>query len=365
MTEIETVVGLDIGGANIKAVKITHRLDGMSIEDVIREYTPLWIVGVEGLREKISNIKKRLGVGSSPYLVGVCMTAELSDVFFSKAEGVNRVVDVVEEVFADAAEIFYVNYNAELVTASRARSNPIEIAAANWAASAWILENVVTRLGLENAVFIDIGSTSTTIIPLVNGKATVRGRTDPEKLLFGELVYVGTLRTDVSSLIDKAPYKGFYVGICRERFSLVGDAQLILGYIRPEDYTSDTADGRGKSVAEALARLARVVCADSSMISLAEGKEIARYIYEKQVFKVFEALIQIRSWISSKGIDLDGFAAIIAGTGKHIAFEAARRAGFERIVDIDHVLGKPLASVIPAYGAALMVLSWNENAGSS
>jgi len=234
--------------------------------------------------------------------------------------------------------------------------NHLKIAAANWAASAWFLERILPSRGLANAIFIDIGSTTTTIIPIVKGRVAVRGKTDPEKLLYGELVYVGTLRTDVASLIDRAPYKGFYVGVCREKFSLVGDVHLVLRYIKPEDYTTETADGRGKDVENAVARLSRVVCADKDMVSIAEVREIARYIYEVEIFKVFQALIQIRSWLASQNVDLDNFVAVVAGIGKHIASEAARRAGFVKIIDIDELVGYQLAGVIPAYGTALMVL---------
>jgi probable H4MPT-linked C1 transfer pathway protein len=350
------IVGLDIGGANIKAVKVST--DGRNVQLVsnVREYMPIWIRGVEGLREKLSVIKNRFRIESSRYFVGVCMTAELSDIFYTKDEGVKKIVDVVEEVFRDAVGRFYVNYYFQLVKAEEAKANSITIAAANWVASAWLLEKILPSHGLKDAVFIDIGSTTTTIIPIVKSRTIIRGRTDPEKLIFGELVYIGTLRTDVTSIIDRVPYKGFYVGICREKFSLIGDVHLILGYIKPDDYTTETADGRGKNIENAIARLARIICADKDIVNIAEVREIARYIYEVTIFKVFQALIQIRSWLASQGIDLNNFVTITAGIGKHIAFEAARRAGFTKIIDIEELIGYPLAGVIPAYGVALMVL---------
>jgi probable H4MPT-linked C1 transfer pathway protein len=350
------VIGFDIGGANIKAVKISVDGKNIVLENLVREYMPIWIRGVKGLKEKLEEIKNRFKVELGKYFVGVCMTAELSDIFYTKSEGVAKIIEVVEEVFKDAVDRFYVNYDFQLVKAEEAKTKPITIAAANWAASAWFLERILPSHGLANAIFIDIGSTTTTIIPIVKGRVAVRGKTDPEKLLYGELVYVGTLRTDVASLIDRAPYKGFYVGICREKFSLVGDVHLVLRYIKPEDYTTETADGRGKDVENAVARLSRVVCADKDMVSIAEVREIARYIYEVEIFKVFQALIQIRSWLASQNVDLDNFVAVVAGIGKHIASEAARRAGFVKIIDIDELVGYQLAGVIPAYGTALMVL---------
>lgn len=219
------------------------------------------------------------------------MTAELSDIFPSKDIGVRNVVEIVEDVFSDAIERFYVAYDLRLIRAEEVYTNTIAVAAANWAASAWLLEKISVDHGIENALFVDIGSTTTTIIPLIHGKAVVRARTDPDKLVYGELVYLGTLRTDVSSIVSRVPYKGLYAGVCRERFALMGDVQLILGYIDSASYTTETADGRGKSVEEAMARLSRVVCADMSMVNPIEVKEIARYIHESAVFKVFEAIV--------------------------------------------------------------------------
>jgi len=85
--------------------------------------------------------------------------------------------------------------------------------------------------------------------------------------------------------------------------------------------------------------------------------EIARYIYEAQVFKVFEALIQIRSWLASIGADLDSFVIMVAGVGKRLALEASERAGFKQFVDVDDVIGEKISPVLPAYAAALMALN--------
>ena len=79
------------------------------------------------------------------------------------------------------------------------------------------LERLAEEKRLKNAVFIDIGNTTTTIIPVVNGKIAVRVNTDPEKLVFGEFIYTSVLRTNVCAVIDKVPYKGALgQGIFRE-----------------------------------------------------------------------------------------------------------------------------------------------------
>lgn len=348
-------VGLDIGGANIKAVKVVYEENSLKIANVARVYNPIWVLGPKSIENVLSDVKKVFGLERGKYYVGACITAELSDVFETKDVGVKTVVEITENVFDDSIENYFVSIDMGLKSGEEALRNPIVLAAANWAASAWLLERISVEKMIRDFVFVDIGSTTTTIIPIANGKAMIRGFWDPEKLAFGEIVYTGVLRTNVCSIVDKVPYKGFFARVSSERFALSGDIHLVLGYIKSDEYTTETADGRGKSFEEAIARIARVPCADTKMLSVDEVIEIARYVYEAQVFKVFEALMQIRSWLASKGFKPSLFSAIVAGIGKHIAVEACRRAGFKEILDIDNVVGSKIASVFPAYASALMV----------
>jgi probable H4MPT-linked C1 transfer pathway protein len=353
------ILGLDIGGANVKVVNTIPTPDGrgVSVTDVIRRYHPLWLRGVGSLKQLLEEVKGGLHLRSGEYYVGVAMTAELSDIFRTKYEGVKTIVEVVEEVFSDSKKTYYVTVDMNLTDSTEAVRNYLRVAAANWAATAWLMKYKCSEWGIHDAVLVDIGSTTTTIIPMVDCDVRVRGYTDPEKLTYGELVYTGILRGNVATLVSSVPYKGFYTRVSSERFSLIGDVHLLLGNISSEDYTTETADGRGKSLEEAMQRIARIICADSNIINLTEAVEIARYIYEKQVFTVFEALMQIRSWLASQGVNLDRFTAITAGLGEFLAAEASRRAGFKRVVSINELVGKGVAGVLPSYALTLMVLN--------
>jgi len=350
------IIGLDIGGANIKAVKLKPLNKVLEVKDVVREYFPLWIHGKKGLERKLYELRSRLVDEPRNYFVSVCMTAELCDIYRVKREGVEHVVNTVCNVFRDSLGIRFVTVDMRLVDKDEAIRNYLKVAAANWAATAWFLERYCTMWGLPNSILIDIGSTTTSIIPLINGKVHVRGFTDPDKLLHGELVYTGVLRGNVATITDRVPYKGFLVRISFEKFALTGDVHLVLGYIKSEDYTTETANGRRASLKEAIERLARIICADVEMMNPLEVREIARYIYESQVFKVFEALMQIRSRIASLGLDPDKFTVITAGIGEYLAREAAKRAGFKDIMSISELVGSDISSVLPAYATALMMV---------
>jgi uncharacterized hydantoinase/oxoprolinase family protein len=125
-----------------------------------------------------------------------------------------------------------------------------------------------------------------------------------------------------------------------------------LGNIKEEDYSSETADGKGKSRKEALARLARVVCADTEMLSESEILEIATYVYLQQIAQITKGLAKVYKRLKTNGQGT--VPAVITGLGKNfLARKAAEKAGIAKIVDMDELLpGSALAS--PAAGVALM-----------
>ncbi len=347
-----TILGLDIGGANIKIAKLEVMGKRIIRIQTTRRYFPIWIRGKEALPKILGFLKRNSNV-SRKYYVSLTMTAELSDVYRVKREGVKHVMESVAEVFSDSEEIFVLNVKGELVKFPEALSrDPMEFAASNWVASGLYIGSSVCK----NCIFVDIGSTSTTVVPIVEGKLYVRGLRDPEKLVYGELVYLGFLRTNVSTVVNVVPYKGYFAKVSSEKFALMGDVVRILGYITEQQYSTETADGRGKSIRECWERLSRIVCADAEILSLIEVVEIAKYIYEKAIEHVFDALMQVRTRLLSENIDLKKFEAIVAGVGEKLAIEALKRAGFKNIRKLSDILGKRISNVFPAYALAILTL---------
>src|SRR5256885_9284124 len=58
-----------------------------------------------------------------------------------------------------------------------------------------------TTLFRSPALLLDTGSTTTDIIPMINGVPVPVGRTDPHRLGTGELVYTGVRRTPVCAVL--------------------------------------------------------------------------------------------------------------------------------------------------------------------
>jgi len=343
------ILGLDIGGANTKAVFVKTQNATMQELRTAIEYFPIWKSGKDQLPKILEKLKK--GVVDSTELdgVGVTMTAELSDAYMTKKEGIDHVLDCVTEAFGDVPA-FVLDVEANMLPIKDARKRPLEVASANWAATGWMISQLI-----NNCVVVDVGSTTTSIIPVINGKIAAEGRTDLEKLQNGELVYSGSLRTNVAAIVNGIPLRGRVARVSSELFAQSGDVHLILGNIGEEKYTAETCDGRGKTMMEAMARLARVVCADIDMLTEQEIVGMAKFVYDRQVEQISEGLEQVYERVKPS---LQEKRVAVTGLGRNfLARKAAENVGFKEIIDMKEYLGAEASVVSPSVGVALMLAS--------
>ncbi len=359
-----TVIGWDIGGANTKAVFLRTENGRIKEFRTAVEYFPVW-KAPEKLISVLSTLKEKVGGNVKLDGVGLTMTAELSDAYQTKREGVVHVLACAAEAFA-GLPVFVLDVDATLRSMDDARAEPLKVAAANWAATGWLVAQLV-----KTCVVVDVGSTSTSIIPVVDRRVSAVGKTDLEKLMVGELVYTGSLRTNVAAIVDSVPIRGGTARVSSELFAQSADVHLVLGNIKEEEYTTETADGRGKTRREALARLARVVCADIEMLAEEEIVQIARYVHSKQVEQVAGGLSQVHSRVRS--LATAKVPIVVTGIGKDfIAKAAAKSIGVDEVIDLEKVCFvdafvyslplSPLAQsdvlkASPAVGVALMAAS--------
>lgn len=256
MTGQPHVVGLDVGGAHVKAANTV----GVAISRpfaVWREPERL----TEVLREVLASF-------DSFDLVALVTTAELADCFRTKAEGVKAVVDATSAAAGSfAARVVVWQTGAEFVTPSVARSIPMLVAAANWHAQATWLGRLVPS---DKALLIDVGSTTTDLVPISDGVPDPRGLTDVERLVVGELVYSGVGRTPVFHVCREVPFRGRQCPLAPELFATMLDVYLVTGDVPESDDGAATANGRPATVEFARERLARALCCDASELSEAE-----------------------------------------------------------------------------------------------
>ena len=165
------------------------------------------------------------------------MTAELADCFSTKSEGVRFIIQVVEaaanNTFATSSTrsksssptILIWSTDGHFILPSQASDSVLKFAAANWHALAtWVGPSAPTG----NNILIDIGTTTTDIIPLVDGRPVPAGLTDLARLQSGELTYSGVWRTPLCAIAYSVPFRDGYCQLAAELFATTLDIYLLL-----------------------------------------------------------------------------------------------------------------------------------------
>lgn len=356
---MKTVIGWDIGGVNIKAtllqiqgvggrglgvgLKISkpYTLDPepFSFRTATR-YFEIW-KDREALPLILKDLQQALGSADA---MGVTMTAELSDAFRHKREGVGFVLGSIKEAFP-GIPLYALDLEGNWRNLHEDLGDLITFAATNW-----IAEGLMVAERKKDCLLIDIGSTTTDIIPILGGRLAAQGRTDTDRLISGELVYTGALRTPIPAIAPWIPVKGLWCRTSPELFAIAADVYLILGAIQPGEYTCNTPDGREKTVECSRERLARTVCADASILTEEEIVKMASYVAERQTQQIVGALMQVLSRIEG-GLRLP---VVTTGFGEFLAERCARRLGL-MAVSVRELLGPDAAASTPSLATAYLL----------
>ncbi len=327
-------LALDIGGANLKAA------DG-------RGYTasrsfPLW-----AKPERLTH-ELRAMIAEAPATdhLAVTMTGELADCFESRIEGVQFILNAVEEA-SDRRHTRVYLANGKLVAPVVARREPILAAASNWRALA---EFAVRFAPPEPTLLIDVGSTTTDIIPLAGGRVAATGATDTQRLLSGELVYAGVKRTPVCALVETVPYRDRECPVARELFATLRDVYLILGHLPEDADDTNTADRRPATKIAARARLARMICAEGDDFNHRDAVVIAQAVARKHGEVTRRALQQVTAALPQPPV-----LAIVAGEGEFFARRIVKQVfAATRLMSLARKIGAGGSRCGPAHALAVL-----------
>jgi probable H4MPT-linked C1 transfer pathway protein len=284
------VLALDIGGANLKAA---HSGGGARSVPFALWKTP---------QSLSAALRTLLRDWPSFEMLAVTMTGELCDCFPTKREGVSAILDAVLLAGVKMPVRVWLN-DGRLVDVPTALDTPLLAAAANWLALATFAGRFAPR---GPALVIDVGSTTTDIIPLLDGQPIPQGRSDPERLHCGELVYTGVRRTPLCALLGGQAAAEF--------FATTLDAYLVLGQLPEDAADGDTADGRPATREYAESRLARMICADLETSTHAERHDIAVRVTRRQVQMIVHALETVISRLPGPPDNV-----ILSGSGEFLA----------------------------------------------
>lgn len=329
------IMGLDIGGANTDCCIFDINDDELKLLNTSKEYLPMW-----NKKEELHNLLRKFKKYDVD-VICVTITAELSDGFRSKKEGINYIIDIVDDLF-DEKIVKYVTYDG-LKDYEEIKENPLNAAAANWIGSATLIKYIK-----KDCIFMDMGSTTTDIIPIINKKEAA-SHDDTDRLCAGELVYTGMLRTNVATITHEVPINSKTATVSSELFAITADINMILGHITEDKYTCNTPDGDCKDILSSKRRLARVVCGDLDTISDENIENIAQYIHNQQIIQVSEGLLKV---VNRTGLNTVIITNLSHGT---ICKKAAKKIGLN-IIDLEDYLPKELCEITPTLGSVIMYI---------
>jgi len=340
------IVGLDIGGANIKAADEQGHTNSRPFA--------IWR-HPERLSEQVQAILQNYPGCDQ---IALTMTAELADCFVTKAEGVRSILRSVEECLPDLEQsavqsavapekLMVWTTRGHFVDASTARTQTEFVAAANWHALATWCGKLCPQ---GSSVLVDIGTTTTDIIPLQDGKPVSIGLTDVSRLQSGELSYSGIRRTPVCALAHSVPFRDGYCSLAAEMFATTLDLYLLLGDLTEDPSDVETANCKAATKAEAYHRLARMLCGDRNEISLSEAVEMARFLADVQRQRLSGSLERVVSRLTSPCQTV-----MVSGSGEFLARRLVadnRKTNAARVISLEEQFSEGVAEAACAYAVA-------------
>jgi probable H4MPT-linked C1 transfer pathway protein len=204
-------------------------------------------------------------------------------------------------------------------------------------------------------LLIDVGTTTTDLIPFRSGVPLAHGYTDGERLTEGELVYTGAARTPVMAVAQEAPFRGRAQRIAAGRFATMADVWRLTGDLPQNADPYPTPDLKGKTREESAARLARMLGRDLGEAPLSEWVEIARHFAARQLETLEDAA---RALIAREGLGTEALV-IGAGCGRFMAMKLAKRLGhryrdFADLIECAPEVREMAAACAPAVAVALL-----------
>lgn len=288
------IAGLDIGGAQVKVAWIepfTQESSGTSPSPRTQSVPYALWQDPDGLTGLLMEL---LSTGPVVQKLAVTMTGELADCYASKREGVQRILECVRQAASECGlstkGIYVWSLNGAFVGLEKAKTAPLTAAAANWhALSTWI----ATQMPDSSGLLVDMGSTTTDIIPFSQGRPVPQGQADLGRLTNGELVYTGARRTPLCALGTHVRYQDRQVPVAAELFATTLDLGLWKGWIAEDPHDFETADRRPATREASRNRLCHMLCCDNEELSDSDLDGLVQSWLQQQQIVIEAALRQV------------------------------------------------------------------------
>lgn len=343
-TRESRVLGWDLGGAHVKAALVASS----QVRAAWQRPCPLWR-DLDALRHTLRELANAAGAVQAH---AITLTGELADVFPDRTHGVRTLLETFR-VAVPKGRMRVFAHPPRFLTAAQAAHHPLAVASVNWSASAaW-----AARM-LRDALLIDVGSTTTDIIPIVGGALATRGTTDAQRLACEELIYTGVVRTPVMALANRIPFAGEWHAPMAEVFATSADVYRLTRELPADADQMPSADGAGKSRKESARRLARMLGRDLEMAPMSAWEQCARYLADAQLWSIQKACERVLS-----GVTLPARATLVgAGVGRFLVRKLAHRLrrpyrDYSTLLPLRGADAAWAASCAPAVAVALLASS--------
>ena len=239
---------------------------------------------------------------------------------------------------------------AGFLTPRNATQKTDAVASANWAASAQLVAS-----HLRDALFVDVGSTTTDLVPIRGGVLKVRGFSDADRLACEELVYTGVTRTPIMALADRIPFDGQWIPAMAEYFATTADVYRLTGDLPEGADQLSAADNGGKTVRDSARRLARMIGRDVESARFAQWKQCAHHLADLQLLQIRQACERVLS----RTVAVDRSPIVGAGVGRFLVRKLAAQLGrryldFDSLIDVVPKAASCASSCAPAVAVALL-----------
>lgn len=307
------MMGWDIGGAHVKAAVVNPAGEILA---VFQQPCPLW-KGLDQLRSAVTRMLHEASSWRTRH--AVTMTGELVDLFENREAGVRQIIDTMTTLLPQRRCLLFAGLAGFLEADQVQDSHYQAIASANWLASAFFAAQKV-----GSGLFVDIGSTTTDILLLKDGKVLAQGYTDYQRLISRELIYTGIVRTAVMAVAQTASDQGEEIGLMAEYFATMADVYRVTGELNEHHDQCETADGAEKTITASARRLSRMVGSDFFPEELPRWRQFAENIRAQQLQKIQQGCeYRLQNANFNKNNPLIG-----AGVGRFLVKGLAESAGY-------------------------------------
>ena len=225
---------------------------------------------------------------------------------------------------------------------------PLDCAAANWHA----LARFVGRyLGPEDhGLLIDIGTTTTDLIPIGTDGPQTPAKTDLDRLRRGELLYSGVVRSPVCGVAHAVPFREQRLPVALERFATMRDVYTVLGELPEDPGDLDTADGRPATKVDVRRRLGRMLCADESQFHHRDAVVLAQAVRQAQVASVGDSCRRAMGHVGEAPT-----CVVASGCGEFLAKRVIDDIGWSsRLVRLGRELGPWISVAATVHALAIL-----------